>query len=34
MEDIRTLAVGATIIILVGGLIFIALSARPNKDKG
>ena len=30
MEDIRTLAIGTTIIILIGGLIYIALSARPK----
>ena len=32
MEDIRTLAIGTTIIILIGGLIYIALSARPKKE--
>ena len=32
MEEIRTLAISATIIILIGGLIYIALSARPKKE--
>ncbi len=32
MEDYRTIAIGITIILAIGGIIYAALIARPTKD--
>jgi len=34
MEDLKNILVGTTMVIVIAGLLYSALSARPKKDSG